>query len=186
MLEVEIKFPVDDLAALEDRLQAEGAKFKSRQRESDSYHNAPHRDFAKTDEALRIREAGDSNYMTYKGPKRDTDTKTREEIEVPLGAGHVVTSDMVKLLKSIGFRPVAVVQKWRSQYRLLRKGFEVLITLDRVQDVGNYVELEILAPDDQYETARAVVVDLGQELGLARPERRSYLELLLERHGDKS
>jgi len=186
MLEVEIKFPVEDLAALEDRLEARGAEFKGRQRESDHYHNAPHRDFAKTDEALRVRETGDSNYITYKGPRRDSDTKTREEIEVPLATGHSVASNMAKLLEIIGFRHVAVIEKWRSQYRLEWQGFEVVIALDRVQDVGDYVELEIMAPEDHYEASRAAVVDLGKELGLARSERRSYLELWLERHGGRS
>jgi adenylate cyclase class 2 len=183
MLEVEIKFPVEDLASLEDRLKEERAEFKSRQQQCDYYHNAPHRDFAKTDEALRIREAGDSSYMTYKGPKRDLETKTREEIDVPLAAGHDVAGNMVKLLEAVGFRHVAIIQKWRDQYRLKWKGFEVVIALDRVWDVGDYAELEIMAPENQYETARAAVVELGKELGLTRPERRSYLELWIEKHG---
>ncbi len=186
MLEVEIKFPVSDLAAFEDRLMAQGAEFRSRQRESDYYHNAPHRDFAKTDEALRVRETGECRYITYKGPRRDADTKTREEIEVPLATRPDAASNMARLLETVGFRRVAMVQKWRSQYRLRRKGFLVLITLDRVQDVGNYVELEIMVPEDQYEAARKTVIDLGEELGLSQPERRSYLELFLEKHGDKS
>jgi adenylate cyclase class 2 len=186
MLEVEIKFPVLDLGALETRLEVQGAEFKSRKRESDHYHNAPHRDFARTDEAIRVRETDDSNYITYKGPKRDSDTKTREEIEVPLAAGAVVASDMVKLFETIGFRHVAVIQKSRRQYRLKWKGFEVVIALDRVEDVGDYAELEIMAPEDQYEPARAAVMELAKDLGLARPERRSYLELWLEKHGGKS
>jgi adenylate cyclase class 2 len=186
MLEVEIKFPVDNLAELENRLVERGAKFKSRQQESDYYHNAPHRDFAKTDEALRVRSAGDSNYITYKGPKRDSDTKTRKEIEIPLGAGLNVASDMAKLLETVGFRHVAIIQKWRDQYRLQWRDFEVVIALDRVEDVGDYVELEIVVSEDQYESARAAVLDLGKELELTRPERRSYLDLWLEKHGGKS
>jgi len=186
MLEVEMKFPADDLAQLEDRLGKQGAQFKVRQEERDSYHSAPYRDFAKTDEALRVRAAGDSNYITYKGPKRDADTKTREEIEVPLAAGQHVASNMAKLLETLGFRHVAIITKSRRQYRLQWKGFEVVIALDRVQDVGNYIELEIMAPEDQYAAARAAVVELGQALGLTQPERRSYLELWLEEHGGKS
>jgi adenylate cyclase class 2 len=186
MLEVEIKFPVEDLSALEDGLKGQGAEFKSRRQESDYYNNAPHRDFARTDEALRVRQTNESNYVTYKGPKRDSDTKTREEIEVPLASGHLVAADMVKLFETIGFRHVAVIEKWRSQYRLKWKGFEVVIALDRVQDVGDYAELEIMAPEDQYEAARAAVMQLAKDLGLAQPERRSYLELWLEKHGSKS
>ena len=44
----------------------------------------PCRDFAQTDEALRIRTVGDTSFVTYKGPKLDATTKTRRELELPL------------------------------------------------------------------------------------------------------
>ena len=87
MLEVEMKFPAADLPTLAARLEALGARRGETLEEADHYFNAPDRDFARTDEALRIRRIGDHNRITYKGPKRDAVTKTRTEIELPIGDG---------------------------------------------------------------------------------------------------
>ena len=54
------------------------------------------------------------------------------------------------------------------------------ICLDEVEGVGRFVELEILAPEEQLQEARRIVQELATTLGLNRSERRSYLELLLE------
>jgi adenylate cyclase, class 2 len=56
--EVEMKFPAADQAALESRLAELGATITAPQSEIDVYFAHPARDFAKTDEALRIRRKG--------------------------------------------------------------------------------------------------------------------------------
>jgi adenylate cyclase class IV len=62
-----------------------------------------------------------------------------------------------------------------------RAGFHVEICLDEVEGLGCFVELEIQAAANQLEAARAVLLKSATELGLTRSERRSYLEMLLER-----
>ncbi|HEU5115398.1 MAG TPA: class IV adenylate cyclase, partial [Isosphaeraceae bacterium] len=81
--EVEIKFRAADHRALAARLIALGAEASEAQEHEDLYLAHPSRDFARTDEALRLRRVGDQNRVTYKGPKLGGPTKTREEIEVP-------------------------------------------------------------------------------------------------------
>ena len=180
MVEVEMKFPVADFAPLERKLVAWGAtKVKTRQ-EEDHYFNAPDRDFAQTDEALRLRRVASSNFLTYKGPKLDPQTKTRTEIEVPLAPGEEAAEAMTQLLNHLGYRPVAVVLKERRVFQTKRQGFDLEICLDEVKDVGRFAELEILAPDDRLDQARKVLQTAAAELGLTASERRSYLELLLQ------
>ena len=82
--EVEQKFPVADMRAIREGLAALGAEVAAPQEEVDLYFAHPVRDFAATDEALRLRQKGPQNRITYKGPKIDTTTKTRREIELPL------------------------------------------------------------------------------------------------------
>jgi len=181
MVEVEMKFPVADFAPLEQKLVAWGAtKVKTRQ-EEDHYFNAPDRDFAQTDEALRLRRVASSNFLTYKGPKLDPQTKTRTEIEVPLASGEEAVETMTQLLKHLGYSPVAVVLKARRAFQTKREGFDLEICLDEVKDVGRFAELEILAPDDRLDQARKVLQTAAAELGLTVSERRSYLELLLQK-----
>jgi adenylate cyclase class 2 len=179
VLEIEMKFPGVDFAELERRLARLGAKPGESIDEIDHYFNAPDRDFAKTDEALRLRRIGDANFVTYKGPKRDAQTKTRTEIEVPLEAGDANATAFTDLLKHLGYRSVALVKKHRRLYHLSREPFALEICLDDVEGLGRFAEAEILAPESSLDAARTVLMDIAKELGLGASERRSYLEMLL-------
>jgi len=179
MLEVEMKFPATNWQDLERQLAASEAKEQGSHREEDHYFNAPDRDFACTDEAVRLRRVGADNFLTYKGPKTDAQTKTRTEIEVPLAPGHETANAMTQVLRHLGYRPVAVVEKHRRILQLNKEGYKLEICLDEVKDVGRFVELEILTGDDQLESARNAMLAVAAELGLTTSERRSYLELLL-------
>src|SRR5437899_6643699 len=116
MLEVEMKFPGADFAAIEKRLAEWGARGGEALDEADHYFNAPDRDFARTDEALRLRRIGPANYVTYKGPKRDAQTKTRTEVEVLLADGDEAARAFARLLTHLGYRPTPVVPKRRTVY----------------------------------------------------------------------
>ncbi len=181
MLEIEMKFPVADFATVRRALAAWGAAEGESREDADHYFNAPDRDFGRTDEALRLRRIGRANYVTYKGPKRDAQTKTRTEVEVPLAEGDEPARDFEALLRHLGYRPTAVVHKRRSLYHLKRDGFALEVCFDEVDEVGRFVELEILAPEDQLDRGRATLQQVARELGLTASERRSYLEMLLEK-----
>src|SRR4051794_13138135 len=110
MLEIEAKYRAEDWTNIESHLRAGGARFDAPREDTDNYYNAPDRDFAKTDEALRIRQIGANNFVTYKGPKTDAQTKTRTEIEVPLAPGADVAEQFGQLLVHLKYRPVTVVK----------------------------------------------------------------------------
>jgi adenylate cyclase class 2 len=179
MLEVEVKVALTDFAAVEGRLAQWGVREAAARQDTDLYFNAPDRDFARTDEALRLRRIGPANCVTYKGPKRDAQTKTRTEIEVPLAEGEQTATDFTRLLTHLGYRSVAVVRKHRRLFHLERSGFALEVCLDEVDGLGRFVELEIQSPEDRLEEARAALLATAAELGLTGSERRSYLELLL-------
>jgi len=180
-MEVEQKFPVDDLAAIESRLIALGAEFSGPKREVDLYYAHPARDFAATDEALRIRRRGGEGFLTYKGPKIDATTKTRREIDLPLPAGPDGCGPWAALLEALGFRPVGEVGKDRRKALVAWEGRKVEVSLDRVDQVGTFVELEVVTEAADVAAAKACIASLAERLGLSGSERRSYLELLLAR-----
>jgi len=180
MLEVEMKFRVADWTEIAAKLATAGAVPEPMREDTDHYFNAPDRDFAQTDEAVRLRRIGVQNYLTYKGPKIDTLTKSRPEIELRLADGAQVAADSVRFLSSLGYRPVAVVSKMRQVFTFERGGFQLSACLDDVGAVGRYVELEILTDESRYEAAREVLLKTVAEFGLTDHERRSYLRLLLE------
>jgi adenylate cyclase class 2 len=186
MLEIEVKYSVHDFASLEAKLRQWKAEQREERDDADEYFRAPHRDFAKTDEAFRLRRIGNQNAITYKGPRIDAATKTRLEIEVPLADGTKTAEDFQNLVKALGFAPVAVVRKHRRIFALKRSECDIEICMDQVQDVGDFVELEIMAPQEALEQARSVLLQLAKELGLEKSERRSYLEMLLEKKSKSS
>jgi adenylate cyclase class 2 len=179
MLEIEAKYPVTDFAPIKQQLLAWGATMDAPREDVDQYFNAPDRDFARTDEALRLRTIGSANYVTYKGPKTDAQTKTRTEIEVPFAPGGLPATQLAQLLQHLGYRPVAIVRKRRVVGHLKRDGFALEVCLDEVDRVGKFVEVEIVADESALDAGRAVLLHTAAALGLTNSERRSYLEMLL-------
>lgn len=181
MVEVEVKFAVADFQAIEDWLANRSARGPEILCEEDHYFRAPDRDFAVTDEALRLRRTAGANVLTYKGPKQDPQTKTRLEIECDLAPGDGPAEACVQLLRALRYGEVSVVRKQRRRYELEAEGFRLSYCLDEVDGIGRFVELEILAPPSQVARARDLLMQHAGALGLEASERRSYLELQLAR-----
>ena len=180
MLEVELKYPLPDTGPVVERLRESGARRGVSLQQRDFYWNHPARDFGQTDEAFRIRTEGDKNALTYKGPKIDTQTKTRREIEFDIAAGAETLAQMEEMLTALSFRPVRAVDKIRQPYYLARDGRDFEVVIDDVRELGTFVEIETQADDVQRDAACDAILLLAGELGLSQPERKSYLCLLLE------
>jgi adenylyl cyclase CyaB, putative len=183
MYEVEVKVrAVHD--PVREQLAAMDADHVGRVTQVDTYYDAPDRDFAATDEAFRVRRevdhddgAGDSEraLLTYKGPLVDDTSKTREEAETRVAE----EAELEAILAGLGYEPAATVHKNRDRYEV--GGCRV--TLDRVDEVGEFVEVEHHDPvaETEIEGAREAVTDLLVELDLNPGEsiQTSYLGLVL-------
>jgi adenylate cyclase class 2 len=178
--EVELKVRADH-DRVRERLDRLGAERIDRVRQRDTYYDAPHRNFAETDEALRVRRVGGLDdgrtELTYKGPLVEAASKTREEHETAVADPEAT----VATLEALGFDPAAVVEKERERYRL--DGYTV--TLDTVEGLGEFVEVEREAGADEIETVREGGERLLRSLGLDPDDgiRTSYLELLADDSG---
>jgi adenylate cyclase, class 2 len=179
--EVEQKHRAGDVSALEARLAARGVAIEPPAVQSDRYFGHPGRNFAQTDEALRIRTTAGRSFVTYKGPRLDATTKTRRELEFPLHDSDVGGSQFAELLTALGFRPVATVRKSRRKFYISHTGREVEGAIDEVDGVGTFVELELVADEAALEETKQIICELAVELELGAIERRSYLEMLLEK-----
>jgi adenylate cyclase class 2 len=186
VLEVEVRYRTADRAGVISQLVGWGAELAQDRTDVDLYFNPADRDLKASDEAFRLRRVGQTNCLTYKGPKRDAETKTRTEIEIPLGDGDETAADAERMLLALGFRPVVTVRKKRQVYRFARGGFDLEACFDDVELVGPFVELEILAPEEQYEPAKAVLLATAAQLGLTEKETRSYLGMVLEAQAKKT
>jgi adenylate cyclase class 2 len=176
MIEVEVKAKIKDFNHVKKMLNEINAKKSHVEHQIDSYFNSPIKDFAKTDEALRIREVSIDNnstvFITYKGPKIDTKSKTREEIELKIED----TEKVAKIFKYLGFKKTAIVIKNRTIYTL----DEYIISLDEVEGLDPYMEIEIdLEDGNEHEIELDKIFAIFEKLGVKDSfERTSYLELL--------
>lgn len=182
MYELEYKVRADHAAA-KSQLQRLDATDVGVVTQRDTYFDAPHRDFAATDEALRIRIETHADtteaIVTYKGPPLETTAKTREERETVVRD----PSELTAIFEQLGFEPAATVEKRRHRYRV----DEFTITLDSVTGVGDFLELEAATEsetdlDALDQRASEVLTQLG-----STPEEhidRSYLGLVLDQRED--
>ena len=183
MIEVELKFQVDSLATVRDQFLELGAQSESTSRQSDEYLNDPLRDFAKLDRALRIRSCDDLHCLTYKGPNQDVAAKIRQEIEMPL-VDEVAANQIKGVFEGIGFFSVAKVVKQRETLSLRWLEQPVQICLDDVDDVGQFVELELVVTNQaEVDQAKRTLNDLADCVGLSGSIRVSYLQMLLKKRG---
>ncbi|MBQ6627308.1 MAG: class IV adenylate cyclase [Methanobrevibacter sp.] len=176
MIEVEVKAKIDSFDEIEERLEKIGATKTKKEFQEDIYFNSPIVDFAKTDEALRIRTTTEDDntniFITYKGPKIDPKSKTRKEIEMGIDD----SKKCADIFEEIGFKKVRAVRKNRQYYEY--ENFE--ISLDDIEGLDPYMEIEISLEDGKdYSEAQDKIFELFKRLGITDGfERTSYLELL--------
>ena len=177
-IEVEMKFSVSDEAELRQRLTKWGVDLGRSEQQVDSYFSHPARDFSSTDEALRIRRTESRVEVTYKGPRLDERTKTRQEIEVSLAGGEIAATQFEQILRVLGFGSAGEVTKSRRVGHLQGRGRVVTVALDQVDGLGSFLELESIVCSADVAEARENLERLARELDLGVTERRSYLELV--------
>ena len=185
MYEVEVKVRADHESVESELARADATRVDAVVQE-DTYYDAPHRNFAETDEALRVRREWDrsegndpdddhatTTRLTYKGPLLEAESKSREEHETAVADGDAAAG----ILDGLGFEPAATVRKAREHYHL--DGYAV--TLDSVDGLGEFVEAETETTDDDIEAARDGALAVLDRLGLDPDAqvRTSYLGLLL-------
>ena len=174
MLEIELKVAVPDLGQIRNRLIQKNAVFTGKTHEHDIYYNAPHRNFGITDEAMRVRYTNDHAVVTYKGAKiKKCGLKAREELNTGVESGVIFET----ILARLGFVKTAEVNKWRENYHFKN----ATISLDTVEELGTYVEIEVMAESENSDAADQIE-KISKEIGVhGEPILASYLELLLSK-----
>jgi len=137
-IETEIKFRVDDLAGLAQRLEAAGFTVQTpRAFESNVLYDTPDRSMRARTEILRIRSYTGRWTITHKrlpdvGPGEDTH-KHRLETETEVADGEA----MAQVFLSLGLVPAFRYEKWRAEWT----DGEGHCVVDETP-IGNYAELE--------------------------------------------
>ncbi len=175
MIEVETKLKIDGIELIEERIKGLIGDYKGEKTEIDLYFDHPDIHIFDGGRALRVRDSGGKYRITYKGPKKDDVTTSREEIEIGIESA----SEMIKILDELGFYEICKVKKLRKTYILE----DLVITLDNVADLGEFIEVEGKASNDrEFEAKKDEIFKLLKKLRLSTDaiSQRSYLEMLLD------
>jgi len=181
--ETEIKLRISNVDYIEKKLKELGAKLDNIIEEEDYYIDlTPCVDIRRSDIALRIRKSkslmkGDVvEEVTFKGKRLSEFPKVRKEITVNISSAE----KMLEIFRELGFRNIYTIHKIRKVYILSNSK----VFLDYVEELGYFMEIELLKPMDlailKNELARLFTALNVSERHI---ERKTYLELLLEKRG---
>jgi adenylate cyclase class 2 len=132
--EVEIKFRVEDLAALAARLRAAGFREQTpRTHELNTLYDLPERPLGARGELLRLRKFGDEWVLTHKARGREGPHKVRRELETRVADGEKLAA----ILAALGYTPCFRYEKFRSEWT---DGVGHVV-LDETP-IGNFAEIE--------------------------------------------
>jgi adenylate cyclase, class 2 len=116
-METEVKIRVVDRAAFEQKLPALGFTcITARTLERNTLYDTPERKLRGTRQILRIRQYGNKWVVTHKsvpsGLTEEGRHKQRVETETVIEDGPV----LAKIFEALGFGPVFVYEKWRTEW----------------------------------------------------------------------
>ena len=156
-METEVKIRVADRAALEQKLAPLGfTRVTARTLERNTLYDKPNRELRNSRQILRIRRYGDKWVVTHKsvpsGLTEEGPHKNRVETETEVEDGPVLG----KIFEALGFSPVFVYEKWRTEWAD-RQGHCVI---DETP-LGVYAELE--GPSEWIDAT-------AQKLGISQSE----------------
>lgn len=186
MIEVEIKLPITKPAKIQQDLENLEFIREKEMKETDLYFNSAWHDLKQRDEALRIRTCenlltGQSHtVITYKGPKLDKVSMTRKELETEVAEAAVCDG----IFTALGFTeryPVIKQRRYFTKKADQKSPWEVTACVDCVEGLGDFLELEVLIPDEERrKAALSLLEEILQKLGytMAETTRTSYLSML--------
>jgi adenylate cyclase class 2 len=134
--ETEIKLAVPDVRTARGLLRAAGFRIsKRRVFETNTVFDTPELTLRRAATLLRVRQAGGTATITYKGPPTIARHKSREELELQISDAGV----MGAIIERLGLGVVFHYDKYRTEYR--QPGRAGVATLDETP-AGVYLELE--------------------------------------------
>jgi len=135
-VETEIKLRLSDPEDGRRRLELAGFQVRTpRLFEANILLDTPQLGLREAGSILRLRQAGSSSILTFKGPSQKSKHKVREELEI--GISDLAMAEAI--FGKLGYRRVFRYEKYRTEY--IQSGRDGIATLDETP-IGTFLELE--------------------------------------------
>jgi len=172
-MELEVKFRCDSVQRVMSKALELGFILKKKKHQIDTYFIVNKKTKYGTRDYLRIREDLSSNSLSLDYHKVLSELET-DETEIKI----VDKEGIIKILELLGYDIVCVVNKIREQY----EKDNVVITVDKVEGLGNFVEIEI--NEELTDSNRNKIYSIATNLELMEKDRvskKGYPDLLMEK-----
>lgn len=170
-MEIEIRAKVISLKTIEKKLDEWGAVLSKENKQNDVYFGEKYL-YNKTGHSfmLRVRDEGEKIFLTYKGAKMKKDG-IWEEYEFPVGDKKMA----IQMLEAMGLERIIKVHKIRKEYKFRK----LSICLDKIIELGNFVEIEIVGNNKNVKTE---LYDMMKKLGIKKVDiiHKGYISMLLK------
>ena len=132
-----------------EKIKKEGFCFIKDIIEEDTYFTDKNMSFVRDRVCLRTRKTNeDFLELTYK-PKTDNNTEKYGKREVNIKIEPQDYNDTKYILKELGYEEYVSFKKHRKIYSKNINNFEYNIMIDEIENVGSFIELEILANNEK-------------------------------------
>lgn len=165
MYEVEVKAKLQNRKAVMKKLKSFGCKFSEELHQVDHIFTPAGTPFPTpfTTPVLRVREQGDIFLFTLKISQFGRQDCIEHELEIMDG------EKMIEIMKLINYKEVALVDKKRIKTKLNGVGVE----LDKVKDLGEFIEVEKIVTHPDPEKRKKIqkeLCDFLENLGIAKED----------------
>jgi adenylate cyclase class 2 len=139
--EIELKFPVSDLPAMQRRLEQVGFQVDTpRTFEQNTLHDTPERRLKAQGDLLRVRQYGERFVVTHKRHPDDEDLDSPYKVRIETESEVEDGAAMAEIFTRLGFAPVFRYEKFRTEYSHPDQPGAHMV-LDETP-IGIYAELE--------------------------------------------
>ncbi len=163
MREIELKFKIDNLEELINKLKEEQCEISPIKIQNDTIYvqNLDDTESKEGSVWLRVRKENDKIELNYK--KQSKKKMESEEIEFEVSSYELAN----QFLKALGYSPWVEVNKKRRYSKFK----EYNICIDEVERLGSFIELEILVDNDNKDDYELALLEVAKKLGI-NPDNR--------------
>lgn len=149
LIELEASYHVENFEEILRKIKEKNYKFGYKVQKQDTYYTDKKLEFIKTKTCLRTRKTNNEKLeLTFK-PKTTDSTEKYGKKEVNIALDVKDLEDIKFILNGLGYDEYISFTKNRTVYTKNECGFEHNIMLDSIENVGNFIELEIIAHTEE-------------------------------------
>lgn len=186
-IETKIKLKDSEVPELRERIKEIGI-FEKKCEKIDHYFAVQRKNKKYPKKAFRIRSLGNQYQINFKKPLKKYWTKdivVKEEFEFYL-KGKSEKDNLLELFKDLGFTKWVEKIKSNETY-LWKKDKKISIELNKVKNLGYFIELEYLGQENEIKKAKSQIRKVLNELSIKQNQinNRGYTKMLWEKSGKK-